>query len=87
MNNKIEVKTQFGMLCAEIGGDPENYPEIFIYLKNKNGTEIDLCAVGTKKDETRLSAYLWADTSTYDYTDRYNWKQEEFNWKEQEMIV
>ena len=82
MNNKIEVKTQFGMLCAEIGGDPENYPEIFIYLKNEKGVEIDLCAVGTSKEETRLSAYLWADTSTDSYTDRYNWKQEEFNWEE-----
>lgn len=83
MDRKIlEVKTQFGTLCAEVGGDPQNYPEIFIYLKNEKGVEIDLCAVGTSKEETRLSAYLWADTSTDSYTDRYNWKQEEFNWEE-----
>ena len=84
MNRKIlEVKTQFGTLCAEIGGDPQNYPEIFVYLRKDNGVEIDLCAVGTKKDSNELNAYLYANTLTDEWTNKHTWVQEDFIFKEE----
>lgn len=43
---KIVVDTPLGKLCAIVGGDPKNYPEIFVYIERDDGIEIDLVAAG-----------------------------------------
>lgn len=73
----LEVKTPFGMLCAEIGGDTENYPEIFVYLRRDDGIEIDLTCVGTKAGSNKLNAYLYGDTGTDEWTKKHSWTKEE----------
>lgn len=81
--NSIEVPCTAGTLCAEVGGDSD-YPEIFAYLRRKDGVEIDICAVqgdgivpegtdaedfdGQKGCNGGLKAYLYSDTSREDWT-------------------
>lgn len=67
---KIAVETPLGRLEACIGGNPEDYPEIFTYLVRPDGVEIDLVACEVKIEEDIAQAYLYGDTSTYDWTKR-----------------
>lgn len=73
---KISVDTPLGELTAEIGGDP-NYPEIFVYLRRKDGFEIDLAAVSTDGRDDGVSAYIYGDSSRDDYTLKHAWTKEE----------
>ena len=76
-NNKISVKTTLGNLTACIGGDPEEYPEIFIYLTLDDGTEIDLVAAEVCPSERSVKAYLWGDTMTDEWTRSHIWSEDE----------
>ena len=74
---RISVSVPLGELTAEIGGDPENYPELFVYLKRKDGIEIDLVAVAQNNvKEEDLKAYLYDDTSTDSYGRTFTWHEE-----------
>lgn len=75
----ISVQTPFGELTAEIGGDPQEYPEIFVYLKRKDGIEIDLVCASMYKEDDKISAYLYGDTSTDCWTNKHTWTKEELN--------
>lgn len=73
----ISVKVPLGELVAEIGGEPVGYPEIFVYLKRKDGIEIDLVAVAQdSKNEEDVKAYLYDDTSTDTYGKTFTWHKE-----------
>ena len=74
---KISVQVPLGKITAEIGGDPVKYPEVFIYLKRKDGIEIDLVVVAQdSKNEGDLKAYLYDDTSTDSYGKTFTWHKE-----------
>ncbi len=73
----ISVSTPFGELTAEIGGDPENYPEVFVYLKCEDGAEIDFVCVSMDKENNEMDAFLYSDVSTCDWTKKYVWTEEE----------
>lgn len=76
---KIRVNTSLGVLEACIGGDPENYPEIFIYIRREDGVVIDLVAADVNLEKETANAYLYGDTSTDSYTRRYTWTKDEIN--------
>lgn len=61
---KISVNTPLGILTACIGGDPECYPEIFVYLQREDGIEVDLVAADVNLEKRTANAYLYGDTST-----------------------
>ena len=44
MNDIIEVPCAAGMLCGEIGGNPD-YPEVFTYLRRADDVEVGICVV------------------------------------------
>lgn len=91
-NNKIEVLCTAGTLCAEIGGDP-NFPEIYTYLRRTDGVEVDVTAVcgdgivpagvnpedfdGQKENDGGLSVYLYKDTSSDCYSERFRISKEQ----------
>ena len=79
MKDKIYVQTPYGKLCAVIGGDQTDYPEIFVYIEREDGVEIDLVAASFSMPDSKLSAYLYGDTSTTDWTNRHIWTKEEIN--------
>ena len=73
----ISVKVLLGELVAEVGGDPEEYPEVFVYLKRKDGVEIDLVAVAQDSENKEdVKAYLYDDTSTDAYGKTFTWHKE-----------
>lgn len=72
----LSLPTPLGLLCAEVGGDPD-YPEIFTYLRKDNGEEIDLVAVTVDKEKENIRALLWKDTNNDDYTDSHLWTKAE----------
>lgn len=76
---KISVQTPIGTLTACIGGDPNNYPEIFTYITRPDNVEIDLVAVEVKKEERFARAYLYGDTATDAYTDTHDWSEIEID--------
>ena len=75
MNNekKISVETPSGRLTACVGGDEQNYPEIFIYLIRPDGVEVDLVAATVDVETGSATAYLYGDTSTCDWTKKHTW--------------
>ena len=75
----ISVQTPFGELTAEIGGDPKEYPEIFVYLKRKDGIEIDLVCASTDIHNNQMNAFLYGDTSTDCWTRKHIWTEKELN--------
>ena len=75
----ILVTTPLGELTAEIGGDPYDYPEIFVYLKRKDGIEVDLVCASMDKDSNEMRAFLYGNTSTTDWTKKYVWTEKELN--------
>ena len=75
----ISVKTSLGELTAEIGGDPYEYPEIFVYLKREDGVEIDLVCASMNITNNEMAAYLYGDTSTDCWTKKHTWTAEELN--------
>lgn len=76
---KISIPTPLGLLTACIGGDPECYPEIFIYLQREDGVEIDLVAADVDLETRNARAYLYGDTSTESYTRHHVWSENEIN--------
>jgi hypothetical protein len=76
---KISVETPIGTLTACIGGDPNNYPEIFTYITRPDDVEIDLVAVEVKKEERFARAYLYGDTATDAYTETHDWSEIEID--------
>jgi hypothetical protein len=76
---KISVETPIGTLTACIGGDPNNYPEIFTYITRPDDVEIDLVAVEIKKEERFARAYLYGDTATDAYTNTHDWSEIEID--------
>lgn len=83
-NNKISVNTPWGELTAIIGGDPDDYPEIFVYIKRKDGGEIDLVCASMDKENNKMDAFLYGDTSTDCWTHKYSWSEDEIKIKEAE---
>lgn len=79
MKDKICVQTPYGKLHAVLGGDTANYPEIFIYIEREDGVEIDLVAASFNVANNQLSAYLYGDTSTTDWTNKHVWTKEEID--------
>lgn len=74
---QISVKVPLGEITAEIGGDPVDYPEMFVYLKRKDGIEIDLVAVAQDSENKEdIKAYLYDDTSTDSYGRTFTWHKE-----------
>ena len=85
MNAKrISTKTPWGTLTAEIGGDPM-YPEIFVFIEREDGVEHDLTCASFDKENNKLDAFLWGDTSTDDWTKKHTWSQEDINSKEENV--
>ena len=76
---KIVVDTPLGKLCAIVGGEPKNYPEIFVYIERDDGIEIDLVAAGVDIEDNCAKAYLYEDTSTDEYTKQHTWSEDEIN--------
>lgn len=76
---KISIKTPLGILTACIGGCPNDYPEIYIYLKREDGVEIDLVAADVNVETKTANAYLYGDTSTEEYTRHHMWNEDEIN--------
>ena len=76
---KISVNTPLGVLTACVGGDPECYPEIFVYLEREDGVEIDLVAADVNLETKTANAYLYGDTSTESYTRHHTWTENEIN--------
>ena len=74
---RVSVKVPLGELVAEIGGDPVDYPEIFVYLRRKDEIEIDLVAVAQDSNNKEdVKAYLYDDTSTDAYGKTFTWHKE-----------
>lgn len=80
---KISVQTPWGKLTACIGGDGNDYQDIFVYMEREDGVEIDLVAVSLDVDKNELSGYVWEDTSTDEWTRKFTWSQEEINIEEE----
>ena len=78
MENRLEVKTPFGTLCAEIGGDPINYPEIFLYIRKPDGIEIDLCCASADIENEQMNAFLYGYPYSDAWTKKYSWNKEDF---------
>lgn len=76
-DKKLSVETPLGKLCAAIGNDPENYPEIYIYIEREDGQEIDLVATEVNLDKNAAVAYLYGNTSTDEWTKSHTWSAEE----------
>ena len=74
---KISVQVPLGEITAEIGGDPVEYPEVFVYLKRKDGIEIDLVAVAQNSiNKEDVVAYLYSDTSRDCWEKSFTWHKE-----------
>ena len=79
---KISVETPTGVLTACVGGDEQNYPEIFIYLVRPDGVEVDLVAATIDAETGSASAYLYGDTTTYDWTKKHTWAKTDLDIEE-----
>lgn len=71
----VPLKDGLGELYAEVGGDTENYPEIYTFVRRPDGLEIDVAAVGGTEDGVRV--YLYKDTTTECYTDSFDLSKED----------
>jgi len=68
----IEVQTPLGALCAIVGGDPQDYPEIFLYIRRADGVEIDLaCASMCMETPDHIDVFNYRDTTTESWTDKF----------------
>ena len=76
-NDKIAVETPLGRLEACFGGDPQSYPEIFIYIVRPDCVEIDLVACEVKIEEDIAQAYLYGDTETEQWTRSHQWTRDD----------
>lgn len=76
----ISTKTPWGDLVAVIGGDP-TYPEIFVYLKREDGTEIDFNVTTANLEESRITTYVYGDVTQDDYTWAHTWSERDLNIK------
>ena len=76
---RIEIKTPYGTLVACAGGDPADYPEIFIYIRRADGIEIDLLAAGIDVANGNVKGYIYGDTTTDVYTEDVFWTKDEIN--------
>ena len=68
----IEVATPFGTLVAEPCADSD-YPGIYVYLRDRNGFELDLALIEyghpSPFNEGMLQTLVWGDALNEDYTD------------------
>ena len=78
MENRIEVKTDFGTLIAEPSTDP-NYPGIWVIITQPDDEgeyETSLALIEAAQDsefpdsEKKLRVLVWADPDSEDYTDK-----------------
>lgn len=74
---RMEIDTPAGTLCVCAGGEPEEYPEFFVYIRRRDGVEIDLACVGVDVETKNVKAYLYGDTTTDAPTDDFFWTSEE----------
>jgi len=59
---RIEIPCAYGMLVAEVVGDPGIYDEIEIDLVRPDGSLMQLCVAGTETFEGKpcdLHVYVW----------------------------
>lgn len=71
--NEISVKTSFGALVAIVGGDDE-FPEILVYLRKENGSELMLAAISDLSisgDEDAMRIAVYGETRDDDYSQRF----------------
>jgi anti-sigma factor ChrR (cupin superfamily) len=54
-----------------------------VYLKRKDGTEIDLAVVTHNIEDNEIGAYLYGDTDTDDWTIKHTWSEEEIKFEEE----
>jgi len=81
-NQKIEVETPLGVLCAEVGGDTQDYPEIFVYIRRPDGVEIDLtCASVCVETPGHIDVFNYRDTATECWTDKFTVSKDQINIK------
>lgn len=78
MQNRIEINTVLGKLCAEIN-DNCDWKEVFVYIERPDGVQIDLVAAEVLQEDRSASAYLYKDTSSDCYTNKHRWSEEEIN--------
>lgn len=83
VEKRICVDTPLGRLCACIGGDEINYPEIFVYIERQDMVEIDLVACEVKIEDEVACAYLYGDTSTDQWTRKHIWTKAEIDISEE----
>lgn len=89
----IKIETPLGTLCATTAGDPD-YPGIYIYLKRKDGSEVDIALTEVNSIDAPdfLHAYIYGDTQCEDWTDRFSFTKNELyvqreEYKEGDLIV
>ena len=87
-NKKIEVQTPLGVLCAEVGGDPSAYPEIFLYIRTPSGAEIDLtCASLAMEAPDHIDVFNYRDTKTDIWSDKFVISKEDLTVAEDLLFV
>ena len=78
MEKKIYLDTPIGKLCA-ITNVADEWSEIYVYIERPDGVEIDLVAAEVDTDEKIVSAYLYGDTATEQWTQKHTWSAADIN--------
>lgn len=78
MEKKIYLDTPLGKLCAITNIEGE-WSEIYVYIERPDGVEIDLVAAEVNTDEKIVSAYLYGDTTTEQWTQKHTWSEADIN--------
>lgn len=72
--NEISVHTAFGSdLVACVGGD-SSYPEIYVYLRNPQGNELNLAVVSdlaTSESDDAMRIAVYANPENEDFSHRF----------------
>lgn len=63
----IHVDTPIGELCACVGWNPE-HPKIHVYLRRKDGFEIQLAVIDWRSGKNAIGAYFFGDPDALDPT-------------------
>ncbi len=66
----IHVNTPIGELCACVGCDPA-YPKIHVYLRRKDGLEIQLAVIDWRDDKNAIDEYVFNDPHNTDPTAKF----------------
>ena len=78
MEKKSYLDTPLGKLCA-ITNIADEWREIYVYIEREDGVEIDLVAAEVDTDNKSVSAYLYGDTTTEEWTKKHTWSAADIN--------